>query len=305
MPLGALGRLAQALHRDRILREIDRLFAPELGHQPLNDAMVKVVAAEVGVAVGGLHLKDALADVEHRHVEGAAAEVVHRDGLVLPLVEAVGQRGRGRFVDDALDVEAGNLARVLGRLALAVVEVSRNGDDRVGNGFAQIGFRRRFQVLQHHGRELGRRVGLAGDLHRDLAIVRFRHFIGNDTGLARHLAELAADEALDGVNRVFRVGHRLTLGQLSDQALAVLGDGDHRRGGTRTVGIGDDLRLPAFNDGDARVGGAEINSNRFAHASINPFGSFRRDHDPRWAGSGMFPMTTSLYKPRATVRHAT
>jgi hypothetical protein len=41
------------------------------------------------------------------------------------LVEAVRERRRGGLVDDALDLEAGDLARVLGGLALAVVEVRR------------------------------------------------------------------------------------------------------------------------------------------------------------------------------------
>jgi hypothetical protein len=72
-----------------------------------------------GVAVGRLHLEHAVADLEDRDVERAAAEVVDGDRLVLLLVEAVGERRRGRLVDDALDVEAGDLAGVLGRLALA------------------------------------------------------------------------------------------------------------------------------------------------------------------------------------------
>jgi hypothetical protein len=54
------------------------------------------------------HLEDAVADLEDRDVEGAAAEVVHGDGLVLLLVEAVGQRRGGGLVDDAQHVEAGD-----------------------------------------------------------------------------------------------------------------------------------------------------------------------------------------------------
>jgi hypothetical protein len=87
---------------------------------------VPVVAAELVVAGGRLDLDDAVADLEQRDVEGAAAEVEDQDGLLLlALVEAVGQRGGGRLVDDAQDVQAGDLAGLLGGLALGVGEVRR------------------------------------------------------------------------------------------------------------------------------------------------------------------------------------
>ncbi len=76
-------------------------------------------------------LEHAVADLEDRDVEGAAAEVVDRDLALDVLAEAVGQRRRGRLVDDADDVEAGDAAGVLGRLALAVVEVGGHGDHRL------------------------------------------------------------------------------------------------------------------------------------------------------------------------------
>jgi hypothetical protein len=79
----------------------------------------------VRVAVGRLHFEDAVADLEHRDVERAAAEVIHGDLLVLLLVEAVSERRRGRLVDDAENFEARDLARVLGRVALRVVEIRR------------------------------------------------------------------------------------------------------------------------------------------------------------------------------------
>ena len=91
----------------------------ELLDQVVDDALVPVVATEVVVAAGRLDLDDAVADLQQGHVEGAATEVEDEDRLVvLALVEAVGQRGRGRLVDDAQDVEPGDLAGLLGRLAL-------------------------------------------------------------------------------------------------------------------------------------------------------------------------------------------
>ena len=114
------------------------LLALELGHHPVDDGLVEVVAAEVRVAVGRLDLEHAVAEVEDGDVEGAAAQVEHEDGLVVLLVEAVGERGRGRLVDDALDLEAGDLAGVLGGLALRVVEVGRDGDDRLVDLLAEV-----------------------------------------------------------------------------------------------------------------------------------------------------------------------
>jgi hypothetical protein len=88
------------------------LFLNSSISQVVDDRLVEVVAAEVRVAVGREHLEDAVADIEDRDVEGAAAEVEDRDLLAL-LVEAVGERGRGGLVDDALDLEARDLAGVL------------------------------------------------------------------------------------------------------------------------------------------------------------------------------------------------
>ena len=126
--------------------------------QVVDDALVPVVATEVVVAAGGLDLDDALADLEQGHVEGAATEVEDEDGLVgLALVQAVGQGGRGRLVDDAQDVEAGDLAGLLGGLALGVLEVRRHGDHGVGDGLAEVGLGVALELLQHAGADLLRR----------------------------------------------------------------------------------------------------------------------------------------------------
>ena len=67
---------------------------------------------------------------------------------VLLLVEAVGERRRGRLVDDAQHFEAGDLAGVLGGLALGVVEVGRNGDDGLLDLLPEIGLRGLLHLLQ-------------------------------------------------------------------------------------------------------------------------------------------------------------
>ena len=91
----------QALQRHAIVAQVDALLLLELVGQVVDDALVEVLTAEEGVAVGRLHLEDAVADLEDRDVERAAAEVEDGDLLVLLLVETVGERCRRRLVDDA------------------------------------------------------------------------------------------------------------------------------------------------------------------------------------------------------------
>ena len=124
------------------------------------------------VAVCRLDLEDTFAELEDRDVERAAAEVVDGDLLVVLLVEPVGEGGRGRLVDDPADLEAGDPAGVLGRLALGVVEVRRDGDDRLDDLLAQVRFGVRLELLEDHRADLGRGVGLVEDLDDDAVALR-------------------------------------------------------------------------------------------------------------------------------------
>ncbi len=121
-----------------VLAQVDPLALAELLGEVVDDPLIPVVATKVGVAIGGEHFEDAIADIEDRHVEGAAAEVEDRDLLVLLLVHAVGEGRGGGFVDDALDLETRDLASVLGRLTLSVIEVGRHGDHRAVHLLAQV-----------------------------------------------------------------------------------------------------------------------------------------------------------------------
>jgi hypothetical protein len=57
--LRLLRGLAKALQRHAVLAEIDAVALAELVDDPLDDALIEVVATEVRVAVGRLHLDDA------------------------------------------------------------------------------------------------------------------------------------------------------------------------------------------------------------------------------------------------------
>ena len=60
--LGLLGGFLEALEGHLVAGDVDAVLVLELLDHPLDDHLVDVVAAEVGVAVGGLDLDDAFAD---------------------------------------------------------------------------------------------------------------------------------------------------------------------------------------------------------------------------------------------------
>src|SRR5690606_31376906 len=109
-------RSPSTLEGDLVLGEVDAVLVLHLRDQPVDDLLVPVVTAEAVVTVGGAHLDGGelvlvLADLQQGDVEGAATEVEDEDELVLlAALEAVGQGGGGGLVDDAQDVEAGDLA---------------------------------------------------------------------------------------------------------------------------------------------------------------------------------------------------
>src|SRR4051794_232200 len=273
LDLGLLGGLVEALESHRVLRQVDALALAELGRQPVDDRLVEVVAAEVVVAGGRLDLEDAVADLEDRHVERAAAEVDDEDRLVGLLVEAVGERRGGRLVDDPLDVEARDAAGVLRGLALVVVEVRGDGDDRAVDRVAEIGLGVGLELLQDHRADLRRAVLLAAGLDARVAVRAADDLVGDDRLLLLDLALLAAHEALDREDGVRRVGDGLALRDGADEALAALREGHHRRGGPPALGVLDDGRLAALEDGHARIRRAEVDANGLGHMSSSPSAS--------------------------------
>jgi hypothetical protein len=129
--LGLFAGLFKPLQGHRILAKIDPLLPLELVGHVVEQALVEIVAAQMGVAAGADHAEHAAAHVQKRDVERASAEVEDDDLFGRLLVQPVGQRSRGRLVDNPRDFESGDLPCVLGGLTLGVVEVGRDGDDRL------------------------------------------------------------------------------------------------------------------------------------------------------------------------------
>src|SRR5262249_59903265 len=169
---------------------------------------------------------------------------------------------------DAKDVQAGDLAGVLGGLALAVVEVGRDRDDGLGDLLAEMVLGGLLHLLQDERRDLGRAVLLPADLDPGVAVVRPDDLVGGDLHRLLHLGvvKATADEALDGENRVLRVGDRLAAGDLPGQPLATVREGDHGGGDAAPFCVRDDYRVPTFHDRDPPISGPPTHSHYFPPA---------------------------------------
>ena len=139
--------------------------------------------------------------------------------------------------------------------------------DRLGYGTAEIGFRRLLHLGEDEGADLARAVFLAANFNPCVAVVAGDNVVGNHLLVFGddRVVVAPADQPLDGIDCVFRVGDALALGRLADQDLALLREGDHRRRGAAALGILDDPGLVAFHHGNARVRRSEVDADRFCH----------------------------------------
>jgi len=272
LDLRLLGRFLQSLQRQHVVLQVDALVLLELGDDVIDDPLIEVLAAEECVPVGRQHFELVLAldvgDLDDRDVERAAAKVVNGDlAVAFLLVETERQCRRRRLVDDPLDLEARDAAGILRRLPLRIVEIRRDGDDRLRHFLAEIVLGGLFHLAQDFRGHLLRRDLLAAHLDPRVAVVSLDDLVGHQADVLLHFLffELASDEPLHREDRVLRIGHRLALRRRPDEHLAVVTIGDDRRRRARAFGILDDLGRAAFHDRDATVRRPEIDTDDLAH----------------------------------------
>ena len=105
---------------------------------------VKVLATKMCVSSSCQDLEDARVDREDGHIVCTTTTVEDKDVLRLArrllclLVEPIGDRGRGRLVDDANNIKSSDAAGVLGSRTLRVREVCRDGNDCLCDLLAEI-----------------------------------------------------------------------------------------------------------------------------------------------------------------------
>ena len=235
--LGFFSFFFDALEGVWLAAEVDAAIRFEFIDDPSDQGVIPVVTTEMRVAIRSEHFEHAVADFQDADVKGSTSKVIHGDFFIGFAVETVGKSGRSGFIDDAANIETGDLTSSLGGVALAVIEVGRDGNDGFRDGFAQLGFGVRFQLRQNHSADFLGRVGFGFapdfDLNVGISVGSCHNFIRHAFVGLRQFSELATHETLHGENGVARIGDRLALGCLAHNTLATLGEGDDGRRSAR------------------------------------------------------------------------
>jgi len=147
-------------------------------------------------------------------------------------------------------------------LSLRVVEVGGHGDDSLLDGGAEVGLRGLLHLGEHEGADLRGGVLLASGLDPGVAVGGAHDLVGQvlQVLLGVLVIESATNQTLGSVDGVLGVLHGLTLGNITDEAGAVLSEGDDRGRSSLTFGVLDDLSVARLHDSDAGVGGAQIDT---------------------------------------------
>ena len=247
--LGVLCSLLEALKCHWILAEVNAVIGVELVCEPVNDALIPVIATQVVVAVGCKNLNNAVCKIKQGDVEGTATEVEDKNLVVLILlVQTVSKSCCGWLVDDTLNVEASNLTCVLGCLTLCVVKVCWDSNDSVGYRLTEVLLGVCLHLCKGHSADLLWGVVNALDLDDCAAVSASLNLVRDCLDLRLDLVKLAAHETLDGEDSVYRVSDSLVLCCLTNNAVTVCAEADNGRSCAVSLCVNDNSWLSTLKD---------------------------------------------------------
>ena len=226
------GSFTQTLHSHAVGGEVNAFGLLKFFNHPVNNLLIEVIAAHMGITIGCFYFEYTIAYIQNGYIEGAAAQVIYHDGVVVGLVNAISQGCSSRLVDNTQYFQTGNFACVLSCLTLAIVEVCRNGNYCLGYLFTQISFSVSLQLLQNHCGNFFRRVFFIIDGYTIAAL---------------------AHMTFNGADGSIRVRNCLAFCQLANQTLTIFSKANYGRGQTGTLLVSNNGGFAAFHYSNNRV----------------------------------------------------
>ncbi len=164
------------------------------------------------------HLENSLMQAQYRNIEGAASQVIDGDDALLAFIEAVGEGGGCGFVHQPQYFQTRDTSGVLRGLALRIVEIGGNSNDRMGHRAPQRRLGIELQLAQYMRRNLRRREHLLAELQLQNGIARGRDAKWKKLQFFLYIVNTSAHQTLDGIDGALRMGEKHVAG---------IGTGDH------------------------------------------------------------------------------
>ena len=156
---------------------------------------------------------------------------------------------------------------ILGRLALGIIEIRRDGNDGTVELIVKAVFGTITQRSQDLGADLDRRLvtGTRADAHHALVgIVGLQRVMERIAIAGTDIVEAAAHEALDRHQGVVRVIRQVLQRLVADLATTILQVAHGRRQQQLAIGIRQALGVAMAQRGHQRMRGAQVNAHRDA-----------------------------------------
>jgi len=221
--------------------------------------VIEIVAAQLRIARSRFHFKHAAREFQNRHIKSAATQIVNGVSAFGRVVQPVGDRSGGRFIQETQHVQASELGGIFGGLTLSVVEVSRHGNHRADKLATERFFSAAFERTQNVGRDFNR----AFDAGHGLDLQHARRF---DKTIRRrqigHILESPPHKAFDRHQGIGRIAALAGLRLMANRHHAIGGVMHHGRQEAAAFMIGQHHGRAAFDGGDQRIGRAQINADR-------------------------------------------
>ena len=239
-----------------------RRFAGPVLEEVFGDGVVEIVTAKRRVAACRQNLENALFHPQQRDVESPTAQIVNGVKAFGLLIQAIGQRRRRRFVDQAQNLKPRQPSRVLGRRARRVVEIGGHGDDGTGDLAVEHALGPFLQGRQDVAGNLHRRQFVAADVdaHHGGAVFRRLDLERQMTGHRLDVVDAAPHQTFDGADDAVRAHGDQAFRQSADDGRAVGRIGDDGRHQGLSVFVTQHFRLAVDNNGGHAIGGAQVDA---------------------------------------------
>ena len=176
--LGRFGALAEVGIRPHVIAQVDRyaLFPFDQLHEVVHEPAIEIVAAESVIAKHGLGCDHSREEVQDRHVERSAAQIVDQDFFVI--LGAVRHHGSRGLCQKLLNLQAGQFAGSFRRCHGGHLEIGRNRNDGFRYFLARLLLHLLLKHLQHFRRNFLRQPHVRSDL--DTLLAAHQAFNGED-----------------------------------------------------------------------------------------------------------------------------